>query len=133
MIDGNAPAPDVVDAAFRAALRWRLQGCSGDGRYALLSSAAIRERVVIVPGLPYRRAGWWAIGALVDDVAPAEWTIWMHPERRVLRLLPRPTPSPAIPEQTRRPDGRFYDGMRRRWLLPNGSLAGDGTDPMVPT
>ena len=132
MCEHEMPGMETVEAAFRAALSWRLRDCAGDGRYALLSEAALRERVVILPGQPSCRAGWWSVGALIDDVAHAEWTVWMHPERRVLRLLPRRPPEPAIPPRMTRADGRYYEGMRRRWLLPDGSLAGDGTDLPLP-
>ncbi|MGI9253032.1 MAG: hypothetical protein ACR2J8_04745, partial [Thermomicrobiales bacterium] len=82
----------------------------------------------VIPGQPARRGQWWSVGVLADDVAGEEWTLWLNPERRVVRPLPRPAPQPAIPERRVHPDGRFYDGMRRRWLLPDGTLAPDGTN-----
>ncbi|MFM9107488.1 MAG: hypothetical protein ACKOWF_12410, partial [Chloroflexota bacterium] len=87
MSDERCPSVPVIEAAYRAALAWRLRGVDGDARYAGLSDAALRERVVIVPGQAARRAGWWSVGALIDDVAGAEWVLWIHPERRLLRML----------------------------------------------
>ena len=57
MSDDGVPSAPVIEAAYRAAMAWRFRGVHGDARYARLSEAALRERVVIVPGQAARRAG----------------------------------------------------------------------------
>ena len=125
MGDVDSPGLEVVSTALRTVFERHLARCAQDRRYAGLTAAALRERVVAIAGQPARRGPWWAVGRISDDVAGEEWTVWIEPDRRVARLiLGRPVP-PAIPEPLRHADGRFYDGMRRRWVLPDGSLVPD--------
>lgn len=129
MATPNAPAPDLVLAAMRRAVAYRVAGYRGDERYDRYTLAALKEQVVGLPGRPRRRRdGWWAIGQILDDLAGLEWRVWMHPQRRTLRMAPHRIPEPEIPTPTRRPDGRYYDGARRRWVAP----AADASDPASP-
>ena len=109
---------------MRRAVAYRVAGYRGDERYDRYTLAALKERVVAVPSLPRsRRDGWWAIGTILDDLAGLEWRVWMHPRDRTLRMAPHRIPEPEIPAPTRRPDGRYYDGARRRWVDPVAEAA----------
>jgi hypothetical protein len=132
MAGGESPAGETMAAALRIALERRLAATSGDRRYDGLSAAALRERVVVIPELPERRGRWWRIGGIVDDVAGQEWAVWIEPARRVLRLIPVLQPRPDTTAPLRHPDGRYYDGMRRRWVLPDGSLVPDESISRTP-
>lgn len=128
------PPADVLAGALRHAAAVRIAAYRQDERYAHYTLAALRERVVTVP-LPPRPhgGGWWSAGRLLDDLGGAEWRVWVHPERRRLRLIPRPVLEPRIPVPARHPDGRYYDGARRRWLLPNGEpVAADASESPAP-
>lgn len=117
----SPPPADVLARALRRAAAVRIAGYRQDERYAGYSVAALRERVVAMPGLPRSRpGGWWCAGALLDDLGGVEWRVWVHPERRVLRMAKHELPVARIPVPARHPDGRYYDGARRRWLLPDG-------------
>lgn len=52
------------------------------------------------------------------------------PARRVLRMSKRELPVAEIPVPAKHPDGRYYDGARRRWIMPDGGEipAGDASD-----
>jgi hypothetical protein len=114
---------------MRRAVAVRVAGYRGDERYDHYTLAALQEQVVGMPGRPLpRRNGWWAIGTILDDLAGLEWRVWMHPRRRTLRMAPHRLPEPEIPTPTRRPDDRYYDGARRRWIDP----AADASDPASP-
>ncbi len=113
------PASDLVLAAMGRAVAYRVAGYRGDERYDRYTLAALKERVVAVPCQPRpRRDGWWAIGTILDDLAGLEWRVWMHPQDRTVRMAPHRIPELEIPTPTRRPDGRYYDGARRRWVDP---------------
>lgn len=118
----SPPPADLLARALRRAAAVRIAGYRQDERYAQYSVAALRERVVAMPGQPRARpGGWWCAGVLFDDLGGTEWRVWVHPERRVLRLRPREMPEARIPVPARHPDGRYFDGARRRWLLPGGA------------
>lgn len=117
----SPPPADVLARALRRAVAVRIAGYRQDERYAGYSVAALCERVVAMPSPPRSRpGGWWCAGALLDDLGGVEWRVWVHPDRRVLRMSKRELPEPRIPIPARYPDGRYYDGARRRWLLPDG-------------
>ncbi len=125
------PPADVLARALRRAVAVRIAGYRQDQRYAEYSVAALRERVVAMPGQPRSRpGGWWCAGSLLDDLGGAEWRVWVHPERRVLRMSKRELPVAEIPVPAKHPDGRYYDGARRRWIMPDGGEipAGDASD-----
>ena len=113
---------------MREAVAVRVAGYRCDERYDRFTLAALMERVVGLPARPQpRRDGWWAIGRIMDDVADLEWRVWMHPERRRLKMAPRRIAEPEIPTPMRRPDGRYYDGARRRWVGPTDEAAGEAS------
>lgn len=129
------PPADLIARALRAAVAVRIAGYRQDERYTHYTLAALRERVVALPVPPRLRPdGWWSAGRLLDDLGGVEVRVWMHPERRRLRMRAHRLPEPGIPEPARHPDGRFYDGASRRWMLPDGREAAsvDASDPPRP-
>ena len=121
----SAPPAEVVDEAFRRALERRIDVHRSDDRFRHFSPAALSEQVVGLPSPPERRGRWWAIGWVQDGITGNEWRVWIDPETRVLRMVIRRPARLQAPPPVRRPDGRYYDGMRRRWLMPDGTLAPD--------
>lgn len=123
MAVSSVPSAEEVEEAFRRALERRIDAHRSSGRFASHSPSALREQVVGLPAPPERRGRWWAIGWIQDGLTGDDWRVWMDPESRRLRMVVRRPPRPQSPPPARRPDGRYYDGMRRRWLMPDGSLA----------
>lgn len=121
----SAPSAEAVEQAFRRALERRIDAHRTNGRFAHYSPAALTEQVVGLPAPPERRGRWWSIGWIQDGLTGNDWRVWMDPESRRLRMVVRRPSRPQAPPPARRPDGRYYDGMRRRWLMPDGSLALD--------
>ncbi|MCC6312830.1 MAG: hypothetical protein IT337_02365 [Thermomicrobiales bacterium] len=113
----DRPSGTLIAAAMRCALARRRALSTNDPRFAAVSAAAIAERVtgVVVP-VRQGHDGWWRIGAIVDDLAEGEWAVWVDPRRRRLRLVRTPAPPVEEIAPTPRPDGRYFDGFRRRWV-----------------
>lgn len=122
------PPAELVAEAFRRALERRIEAHRSSSRHRHYSAAALSEQVVALPAPPERRGRWWAIGWIQDGITGNDWRVWMDPETRLLRMVVRRPPRPDAPPPARRPDGRYYDGMRRRWLMPDGALAPEPID-----
>ncbi len=133
----HQPVP-VVSAeartdALRRARALRIAGHRNDCRYQEFTMAALLERVVAIPCHPLtRRDGTVLVGRILDGLADREWEVWVEPHDRLLSMRPIPPLKPEIPAVTRRPDGRYYDGMRRKWVMPGEEPPGIFATPLVP-
>ena len=121
----SPPSPaDAAAAVVRAvAYRRRLARADPDCRH--LTDAAIQERIVgLTAHARPLRDGWWLAGRVLDGVADAEYLVWLEPASgRVRAAKRRPLPETAPPRP--RLDGRYYDGMRRRWVDPAVEVAAE--------
>ena len=121
------PPPAQTHAALERAARHRRARAVDHPGPTRFSEAALRERVVALPCRPRPATdGWWLVGRVLDGVADNEFLVWLHAPSDRVRLKERIVPPPDTAPPPRRPDGRYYDGARRRWIVPG---AEDGPRP----
>lgn len=102
------PSPDprsfdlAADAVARAAEHRRAVH-RADPRYAHYPAGAFDEQVDGVPAHPRDAGGgWWEVGTVLDGPTDQDLRVWVHPERRLVRVErqePRPTPDPPASER----------------------------------
>ncbi len=127
-----ASPPSSADAAAAVvrAVAYRRRLARADPAHLHLTDAAIEERIVgLTAHARPLRDGWWLTGRVLDGVADAEFLVWLEPASgrvRAARRRPLPEATPPRP----RPDGRYYDGTRRRWVEPDFDI-GRADEPVV--
>ncbi len=104
-----------------------------DARFDHVTTTSMLEQVVAIASVPKTgRDGCTLAGKILDALTDREWEVWVEPYDRLLSLRPLPPLKPDIPEVARRADGRYYDGMRRKWVLPGEEPPGIFGGPSVP-
>ena len=128
------PSLDESTLAVVKAVAARRARHRADPAQARLTASAIAERVTGIT-LPPRhgRGGWWLVGRVLDEVADAEFSVWLIPgARRVgISRRDRPTAMPSPPANS----PYYYDGLRRKWIdAATGEVVADPrpTQPGAP-
>ncbi|MFN8594268.1 MAG: hypothetical protein U0031_22665 [Thermomicrobiales bacterium] len=128
--DAACPTLEQSATAVAKAVAARRARHRGDAVYAVLTTAAIAERVTGIT-LPPRSGhdGWWLVGRVLDELAETEFSVWFMPGARRTGISERQRPAvTTAPPPINLP--YYYDGLRRKWIdtLTGEVIAGPDTN-----